>query len=115
MAPRPVRLYQAYCIGSGLFNILLAVLFRLLLRYALELQGIALDTSALEIFFIVTGCLFALLTWSLLLLPRQPWTYRIHEGNLVAGVATIVLLPLALPLLRAWRTDEVRAYFAGAA
>lgn len=49
----------------------------------------------------------------LLRLGRTPIAYGLHQANLLANVAGIVLAGWALPLWWRWRRPEVQAYFDG--
>lgn len=42
---------------------------------------------------------------------RRPW--EVHYTNLVVGIGTCVLLPIALPVLIKWAKPEVRQYYKG--
>jgi len=43
--------------------------------------------------------------------PRTPWAWKIHALIIGIGLTTLVLWPLAVPLLWLWLKPQTRAFF----
>jgi len=57
------------------------------------------------------GATFGLLNLVMLTLPRRPWAYFLHLGNILAAMPFVCPLPLAVPVFIQWIKPETREYF----
>lgn len=113
--PRAVTWYQRYCQAvmalfvSASFGGVFAALRRDALAERLELAP-----EAVVIFAALWGltCLFlAFVHFAALRTPRSPWAWKIHAVVLAMGLTTLVLWPVALPLIWAWMKPEVKRFY----
>jgi cell division protein FtsW (lipid II flippase) len=57
------------------------------------------------------GAIFGPLNIALMFLPRRPWTYMAHLGNIIASILFVCPAPIAIPVLVMWIQPETRDYF----
>lgn len=114
IVPPAVRWYRVYCIAAAFMNL---VLLGLSIWFVLRNRDLANEiVSAPVVAGVGWVCapLSVLMAGVNLWLPftkrlSRPW--EIHFTNLVVGIGTCVLLPIALPVLLQWSKPEVKSYF----
>jgi hypothetical protein len=113
--PKVVVWYQRYCqaavalflLGSGLG------VYAISARNSLA-ETVGVDPVAMGIFgllWILTLNFLALVHFAALRSPRAPWAWKIHAIVLGVGMTTLVLWPVALPLMWYWMKPETKLFF----
>lgn len=113
--PRAVTWYQRYCqaVMALFISASFGGAFAALSRDALA-ERLALTAEAVIIFggLWALTCLFlAFVHFAALRTPRSPWAWKIHAVVLAMGLTTLVLWPVALPLIWAWMKPEVKRFY----
>jgi hypothetical protein len=114
-APRVIEAYRFYCGAvAGLYGAgaLLGPVF-LLGRVGFA-RDLGVDVTAFVFFALlwtVTMAFLALVHVAARATPPSPFAWRIHAIVLGLDLTTLILWPLALPLLWQWLKPDVRRYF----
>lgn len=111
-SPPAVRRFRTYCVLLCVLHLLVAVAGVAL--FFLPAEAMELGRPVVIVLGITTlflGLFVAALAWIGLHMPRRPgaWTWSLIL--LCLGITSVVLVPLALPLLLAWKKPEVQAWF----
>lgn len=106
--------YLVYCYLHAAFNLaLFAVCVVFILKHA-ELANSIVNGGTILAVGLVSAPLSLFLAGTNLTLARakvlkNPWA--VHMSNIVVGIASCVLAPIALPLFFFWFKPEVRAFY----
>ena len=110
--PAPVRRFRTYCVLLCIFHLLVAAAGIAL--FFLPSEAMELDRPIAVVLGITTlflGLFVAALAWIGLHMPRRPGAWTWYLILLCLGITSVVLVPLAAPLLFAWKRPEVQAWF----
>lgn len=116
VTPPPVVVwYGRYCQA-------MLALFAVVSLYGLRVIATRVELAArMEVDPVAVGLFGGLLSLTLLFLafvhfaalrtPRSPWAWKIHAIVLAIGLTTLVLWPVALPLIWFWMKPETKRFF----
>ena len=113
--PAVVRWYARYC-QFALALMTVASFYGLKIisdRVALA-ERMEIDEVAVGLFgglWILTLLFLAFVHFAALRTPRADWAWKIHAVVLGIGLTTLVLWPIALPLIWFWLKPETRRFF----
>ena len=62
-------------------------------------------------FLVLSGVVFGILNLLLPLIPKKPWAYLVHMGNILACVFCCLPAPLAVPVLIYFLKPDAREMF----
>ena len=110
--PSAVRRFRVYCALLCLVHLLVAAAGIAL--FFLPAEAMELDRPILVVLGSVTlllGLFVAALAWIGLHMPRRPGAWTWGQILLLLGITSLVLVPLAVPLLLSWKKPEVQSWF----
>lgn len=98
-----------------------------LLNVALIFGGIAMQDNAAALaeqsqslpafwegygqFLILSGAVFGVLNLLVPFLPKRPWAYMVHLGNILSACLFCCPAAMAIPILVFWLRPDVRTFF----
>lgn len=113
--PAVVRWYARYCqFAVALFAAASLVGVRVIGTRAALAEQWGIDPTAVGMFgglWILTLLFLAFVHFAALRTPATPWAWKIHAIVLAIGLTTLVLWPVALPLIWYWLKPETKAFF----
>ena len=111
-APVAVKWYRWFCMAMVALNVGLALWLTALGSSGQDAFGVSAQTlQAAAHGLAVIGWALAAINALFLLLPRRDWAYALHLSNLGISATSLIWLPVAGPLLRAFMGDQIRGYF----
>ena len=112
--PVAVVWYRIYCIFHAVFNLaLFGISAWFVLRHS-ELENTIVSGNVILIVGLICAPLSLVLAGTNIVLFRAKKlknAWAVHMSNIVVGIASCFLAPVAIPLLLAWFRPDVRAYF----
>lgn len=113
--PKVVAWYQRYC-QAAISLLLLGSTFGFyaVLSRASLAESWGVEPVALAIFgslWVLSLLFLAFVHFAALRSPRAPWAWKIHAILLGIGLTTLVLWPVALPLLWYWMKPETKHFY----
>jgi hypothetical protein len=113
--PRIVEAYRIYCSAvTWLFGLGAMLGPWFIFDRASFARDVGVDPTAFGIFGMLWLCTMLFLAFvhiAARVTPPSPFAWRIHAVVLAIGLTTVILWPLALPILWKWMKPDVRAYF----
>jgi hypothetical protein len=113
--PAVVRWYGRYCQAAlALFVAAAFISVAVLLRRESLAADWGVALPAVDVFAVLWAATMLFLGsvhYAALRTPRAPWAWKIHAVVLGVGLTTLVLWPVALPLLFQWFKPETKAFF----
>jgi hypothetical protein len=110
--------YRALCLLLALINVAISVGGFWTMTDGVEMAFAAArpqaDIDLLAhggLFLFWAGIVFGILNLLILRLPKRPWAYLVHLGNLLAAIPFICPAPFAIPVLIHWVRPETRQFF----
>lgn len=113
--PKVVVWYERYC-QAAIALLLLGSLFGLYAVFAREELAVTLgvEMAVMGVFGLLwslTLLFLAFVHFAALRSPRAPWAWKIHAILIGIGMTTLVLWPVALPMMWYWMKADTKRFF----
>lgn len=113
--PKVVTWYERYCQAAIALFILGSTLgcYAVFARESLAVR-MGVEPVALAVFgslWMLSLLFLAFVHFAALRSPRAPWAWKIHAIVLGIGLTTLILWPVALPLLWFWMKPETKQFY----